>query len=105
MTPLLFKNARIFDGTDAECAEGMYLRISDGLIQEISPKPVTDKDARVIIISAMGQESLVMEAINVGAKDYVLKPFSSMDVLKTLERALLDESQLMNRKAFSEKIG
>src|SRR5437764_3944759 len=48
MTPLLFKNARIFDGTDAECAEGMYLRISDGLIQEISPKPVTDKDARVI---------------------------------------------------------
>ncbi|TMH56941.1 MAG: amidohydrolase family protein [Betaproteobacteria bacterium] len=48
MTPLLFKNARIFDGTDAECAEGMYLRISDGLIQEISPKPVTDKDARLI---------------------------------------------------------
>jgi two-component system chemotaxis response regulator CheY len=56
-----------------------------------------DKDARIVIISAMGQESLVMEAINVGAKDYILKPFSSMDVLKTLERALLDESQMMNR--------
>ena len=39
-----------------------------------------DKDARIVIISAMGQESLVMEAINVGAKDYILKPFSSMDV-------------------------
>ena len=36
----------------------------------------------------MGQENLVMEAINVGAKDYVLKPFSSQDVLKTIERAL-----------------
>jgi two-component system chemotaxis response regulator CheY len=47
-----------------------------------------DKDARVVIISAMGQENLVMEAINVGAKDYVLKPFSSADVLKTIERAL-----------------
>jgi two-component system chemotaxis response regulator CheY len=47
-----------------------------------------DKDARVVIISAMGQENLVMEAINVGAKDYVLKPFSSQDVLKTIERAL-----------------
>jgi two-component system chemotaxis response regulator CheY len=47
-----------------------------------------DKDARVVIISAMGQENLVMEAINVGAKDYVLKPFSSQDVLRTIERAL-----------------
>src|SRR5438309_1381201 len=48
MTPLLFRNARIFDGTNAECAEGMYLRVSDGLIREVSPKPMTDKDARVI---------------------------------------------------------
>jgi imidazolonepropionase-like amidohydrolase len=48
MTPLLFKNARIFDGTNAECSEGMYLRVSDGLIQEVSQKPITAKDARVI---------------------------------------------------------
>jgi two-component system chemotaxis response regulator CheY len=61
-----------------------------------------DKDARVVIISAMGQESLVMEAINVGAKDYILKPFSSQDVLKTLERAFLDESSLMNRSSQRE---
>jgi two-component system chemotaxis response regulator CheY len=58
-----------------------------------------DKDACVVIVSAMGQESLVMEAVNVGAKDYILKPFSAADVLKTLERALLDESQMMNRGA------
>lgn len=67
-----------------------------------------DKEACIVIVSAMGQESLVMEAINAGAKDYVLKPFSSMDVLKTLERALLDESQLMNRTSHrdgSPKIG
>jgi two-component system, chemotaxis family, chemotaxis protein CheY len=50
-----------------------------------------DKDARVVIISAMGQENLVMEAINVGAKDYVLKPFSAQDVLKTIERAMSGE--------------
>jgi two-component system chemotaxis response regulator CheY len=61
-----------------------------------------DKDARIVIISAMGQESLVMEAINVGAKDYILKPFSSLDVLKTLERALLDESQMVNRTGLRE---
>jgi imidazolonepropionase-like amidohydrolase len=50
MTPLLFKNARIFDGTNAECAEGMCLRIADGLIREISARTITDKDARVIDI-------------------------------------------------------
>jgi len=51
-----------------------------------------DKDARVVIISAMGQENLVMEAINVGAKDYLLKPFSAVDVIKTLERAFIGEN-------------
>jgi two-component system chemotaxis response regulator CheY len=50
-----------------------------------------DPAARVVIISAMGQENLVMEAINVGAKDYILKPFTAMDVLKTVERAIYGE--------------
>ncbi|MGK5084159.1 response regulator [Bdellovibrionota bacterium FG-1] len=47
-----------------------------------------DPNARIVIISAMGQENLVMEAIAAGAKDYVLKPFSALEVVKTLERAL-----------------
>jgi two-component system, chemotaxis family, chemotaxis protein CheY len=51
-----------------------------------------DKDAKVIMISAMGQENLVMEAINVGARDYILKPFSSSDVLKTVERVLAGDA-------------
>jgi len=51
MSTLVFKNARIFDGTNAECAEGMYLRVSDGLIQEASPRPITDQDARVIDVA------------------------------------------------------
>jgi len=61
-----------------------------------------NKDARVIIISAMGQENLVMEAINVGAKDYILKPFSADDVLRTVERALIVEDPLTNRSALRE---
>ncbi len=44
--------------------------------------------ARVVMVSAMGQENLVMEAIHVGARDYVLKPFSAQDILKTAERVL-----------------
>lgn len=56
-----------------------------------------DKDARVIIISAMGQENLIIEAINVGARDYVLKPFTANDVLKSIERGLMDETPVQNR--------
>ena len=51
MNTLLFKNARIFDGTNAECPEGMYLRVADGSIQEVSPKPIADKAARVIDVA------------------------------------------------------
>lgn len=50
-----------------------------------------NKDARVIMISAMDQENLVMEAINAGARDYILKPFKSEDILKTLENTLSTE--------------
>jgi two-component system chemotaxis response regulator CheY len=88
------------DGTDA-VAKYQQLRpdlvTMDVVMPQMSGIEATkkiiklDKEARVIIISAMGQENLVMEAINVGAKDYVLKPFSAQDVLKTIERAMSGE--------------
>lgn len=64
-----------------------------------------DKDAKVIIISAMGQENLVMEAINVGARDYVLKPFSEADILKTVERGLRGEPPAARPTHRESKIG
>lgn len=51
-----------------------------------------DKSAIVVMISAMDQIHLVMEAINVGAKDYIQKPFHSEDVHNVLSRALRGES-------------
>ena len=60
--------------------------------------------ARVVIISAMGQENLVMEAVNVGARDYILKPFTAASVLGTIERALADESQLFGRDLHREAL-
>ena len=51
-----------------------------------------DTSAKILIVSAMGQDSLIMEAINAGAKDYILKPFSSADILKAAERAFFDEA-------------
>jgi two-component system chemotaxis response regulator CheY len=51
--------------------------------------------AKVIMISAMGQESIMMEAIEAGACDYLLKPFSSQDILNAAARALQGDREKM----------
>lgn len=47
MTPLLFRNARIFDGYGEECPEGMNVLVTDGVIREVSEKPIKANDAAV----------------------------------------------------------
>ncbi len=47
----LFRNARIFDGSNAECAEGMQVLVADGRIQEVSDRPIAAPDARVIDVA------------------------------------------------------
>lgn len=44
--------------------------------------------ARILICSAMGQHSLVTDAIQAGAKDFVVKPFQPSRVLESVERVL-----------------
>lgn len=48
-----------------------------------------DADARVVMISGLGQLSLVEEALNNGAVDFILKPFNAEDVREKLRKALL----------------
>lgn len=48
---LLFQNARVFDGTSAECAEGVSVLVADGRIQEVSPRPLAAPKARVIDVA------------------------------------------------------
>lgn len=43
-----------------------------------------DSKAKIIIVSAMGQESYVREAIMCGAMSFIVKPFTSEHVVKTL---------------------
>jgi two-component system, chemotaxis family, chemotaxis protein CheY len=47
-----------------------------------------DPKAVIIMCSAMGQQSMVIEAIAAGAKDFVIKPFQPPRVLEAVERAL-----------------
>ena len=50
-----------------------------------------DPDGKVIMVSAMNQESLVMEAVAAGAKDYVTKPFTADDIVKAVNRLISQE--------------
>src|SRR5688572_33503978 len=45
----------------------------------------TDPDAKILMCSAMGQQALVVEAIQAGAKDFVVKPFQPSRVLERSE--------------------
>lgn len=59
----------------------------DGLqaVKEIRKR---DSQARVIMCSAMGQQAMVIEAIQSGAKDFVVKPFQADRVLEAIAKAL-----------------
>jgi len=52
-----------------------------------------DAGARVVMCSALGQETLVTEALEAGAKDFIVKPFKPAAVIKTLAKVLEKEDQ------------
>ena len=47
-----------------------------------------DPEARVIICSALGQQRLIVQAIQLGAKDFIVKPFQPQRVVSSLKKAL-----------------
>ena len=51
-------------------------------ILKVSPK------TRIIMVSAMGQQSMVIEAIKLGAKDFVVKPFDKSRVYQSIKNVL-----------------
>ena len=48
----------------------------------------TDPAASVVMLTALGQESVVLEAIKAGAKDFVVKPFDPDRVLAAVHKVL-----------------
>lgn len=46
------------------------------------------KDAKIIMCSAMGQQKMVVDAIEAGAKDFIVKPFDDSQVVDSVSRLL-----------------
>lgn len=60
-------------------------------ILKINPK------ALIVVVSALGQEALVLEAAKKGAKDFIQKPFKTEQILEVMDRILKNKKALKNK--------
>ena len=47
-----------------------------------------DPNAKIVMCSAMGQQAMVIEAIQAGARDFIVKPFQADRVLEAVRKAV-----------------
>lgn len=57
-------------------------------IQALAEIKKLDPSAKVVMCSAMGQESMVMDAISLGAMDFIVKPFKQDRIVQTVSKIL-----------------
>ncbi|MCR4892313.1 MAG: response regulator [Lachnospiraceae bacterium] len=57
-------------------------------IQALKKIKAADSGAHVIMCSAMGQQAMVIEAIQAGAKDFIVKPFQAERVLEAVKKVV-----------------
>lgn len=57
-------------------------------IQAVKTIRAFDPSAKIIMCSAMGQQSMVMDAIRAGARDFIVKPFQADRVLEAVKKVL-----------------
>ena len=57
-------------------------------IQALKKIRANDPNAIVIMCSAMGQQAMVIEAIQSGAKDFIVKPFQAERVLEAVKKVV-----------------
>lgn len=83
-------------GTGKECLDKFESEKPDLLLLDII-MPETDglevikqigKTANIIVVSAVGQDSMITEAKQNGAKGYLVKPFDKKQVVAEVEKAL-----------------
>ncbi|UOQ47866.1 response regulator [Gracilibacillus caseinilyticus] len=48
----------------------------------------SNEDAKIIMCSAMGQQAMVIDAIQAGAKDFIVKPFQADRVIEAISKVL-----------------
>ncbi|MFW5648404.1 MAG: response regulator [Candidatus Alkaliphilus sp. MAG34] len=57
-------------------------------IQAVKEIRKLNPDARIIMCSAMGQQAMVIEAIQAGAKDFIVKPFQADRIVEAVKKVI-----------------
>ena len=57
-------------------------------IEALKKIKALDPGAKIIMCSAMGQQAMVIEAIQAGAKDFIVKPFQAERVLEAVKKVV-----------------
>ena len=57
-------------------------------IQAVKEIKKINPDAKIVMCSAMGQQAMVIEAIQAGAKDFIVKPFQADRVIEAVKKVL-----------------
>lgn len=57
-------------------------------IEAVKQIKAFDPNAKIIMCSAMGQQSMVMDAIKAGANDFIVKPFQADRVLEAVKKII-----------------
>jgi two-component system chemotaxis response regulator CheY len=48
----------------------------------------SDPTAKIVVCSAMGQKALVIEALNAGASDFIVKPFQAERIINAVQKVI-----------------
>lgn len=92
--------SRVYEAKDGAEAVSLYAKLKPNLVTMDIVMPGTDgleglegilninPKAKVIMVTAVGQENIVREAMKLGAKDYIAKPFKPSVISSTVERVL-----------------
>jgi len=62
-------------------------------IEAVKQIRAADADAKIIMCSAMGQQGMIIQAVQAGAKDFVVKPFQEDRVLESVNKLLKAEGR------------
>lgn len=90
----------IIEAADGEIAVSMYESDKPDLvvmditmpnktgIEALKEIKAYDPNAKIVMCSAMGQEAMVVEAIKLGALDFIVKPFKPDRILQTVSKII-----------------